>query len=83
MCNDYIQNKDGNYTYSTIEEVKKKIASDIKYAYGDIPSNRVKSFSYWFIVADKIIGTSRFRPVLNDDLFIEGGNIGYDVAPEF
>ena len=83
MCSDYIEKQDQNYCYSTIEEVRKKIASDNRYAYGEIPANRVKSFSYWFIVDNCIIGTSRFRPELNDDLKIEGGNIGYDVSPQF
>lgn len=83
MCRDYIAAEDENYTYASLEEVRKKIASDIRYAYGEIPANRVRAFSYWFLRDDRIVGTCRMRPRLNDAFRIEGGNIGYDVSPRF
>jgi predicted acetyltransferase len=37
---------------------------------------------YWMIDDRKeILGVSRFRPILNQKLMKEGGNIGYDVPP--
>lgn len=44
MCNDYIHNNAANSTYSKIEEVKKKIASDMKYSHGEIPLNQDAEF---------------------------------------
>jgi predicted acetyltransferase len=81
MCKDYIENYDDEYCYSTIEEVIKKIRSDIDYEDGNIPKNRLQSFSFWFFDNEELIGTSRLRPKLNERFKNIGGNIGYDVKP--
>jgi predicted acetyltransferase len=42
----------------------------------------VPQWMYWMIdESNEILGVSRFRPVLNQRLMNEGGNIGYDVPP--
>lgn len=83
MCNDYIKNNDQEYNYKTLEEVRKKITSDQNYEAGNIPENRLKSYCYWFMLDNIIIGTSRLRPKLNERFMQVGGNIGYDVSPSY
>ena len=83
MCNDYINNNDKEYTYRTLEEVRKKITSDRNYEIGKIPENRLQSYCYWFMLGNTIIGTSRLRPKLNERFMHVGGNIGYDVSPSY
>jgi predicted acetyltransferase len=47
-------------------------------AVGDL----VPQWMYWMTDdSSEIFGVSRFRPVLNQKLMNEGGNIGYDVPP--
>lgn len=47
-----------------------------------LPSKKTPIISHWLLdKSGRIVGVSRFRPILNDELLNEGGNIGYDVPP--
>jgi predicted acetyltransferase len=47
-----------------------------------LPSGKTPIKSYWLLdQSERIAGVSRLRPILNDELLNEGGNIGYDVPP--
>jgi len=81
MCYDYINHDDPEYSYKTLEEVQKKIQSDHDYETGNIPENRLKAYSFWFIFNKKIVGTSRLRTQLKKRFELVGGHIGYDVRP--
>jgi predicted acetyltransferase len=85
MCKDYLNKNEEKYQLETMKEVEEKIDKDIQYLKGIIPVEHVQYISYWFIEKDinKIIGTSRLRPKLNEELMKEGGNIGYDVRPSY
>jgi predicted acetyltransferase len=85
MCNDYLGKNEEKYQLKTMEEVEDKIDTDVKSMKGIIPEGHVQYLSYWFIdkKINKIIGTSRLRPKLNEELMKEGGNIGYDVSPSY
>jgi predicted acetyltransferase len=85
MCKDYLSKNEEKYQLKTMEEVEEKIDKDIQYIKGIIPEGHVQYFSYWFIEkgSNKIIGTSRLRPKLIEELMKEGGNIGYDVRPSY
>ena len=48
----------------------------------DLPPGKMPIITYWLIDQDEhLAGVSRLRPILNDELLHEGGNIGYDVPP--
>lgn len=48
----------------------------------NLPPKKTAQITYWLIeAAGKIVGVSRLRLELNEDLRQEGGNIGYDVPP--
>ena len=64
-----------------MEEVRKKIKSDHDYEADNIPENRLKAYSFWFILNNKIVGTRRLRTQLNKRFELIGGHIGYDVRP--
>jgi predicted acetyltransferase len=47
-----------------------------------LPPGYSPSVTHWLLDdAGEIVGVSRLRPVLTDELIAEGGNIGYDVPP--
>lgn len=49
-----------------------------------LPEGYVHSYSYFLRDdEDRLLGSVRFRPRLNDRLLIEGGNVGYDVRPGY
>ena len=47
----------------------------------NIPPNRVRQNTFWLIKDNRILGESNLRHHLNDELEIEGGNIGYSIRP--
>ena len=48
----------------------------------DLPPNKTPQKTFWLMQdTSAIVGVSRLRLRLNDDLMNEGGNIGYDVPP--
>lgn len=47
----------------------------------NLPPGRGPQSHYWAVVGKEIVGTIRLRHGLTDSLRIEGGHIGYDVAP--
>ena len=48
----------------------------------NLPPKKSPQTTYWLLQDEKtIVGVSRLRLELNDDLMNEGGNIGYDVPP--
>jgi predicted acetyltransferase len=48
----------------------------------NLPKGKTAQATFWLLQhRSVIVGVSRLRPELNDDLRIEGGNIGYDVPP--
>jgi predicted acetyltransferase len=50
----------------------------------DLPPTRSPQTTFWLMKSTTtIFGVSRLRLQLNDDLRIEGGNIGYDVPPSW
>jgi len=47
-----------------------------------LPEGWTPSVTHWLLnEAGDIVGVSRLRPVLTEELMEEGGNIGYDVPP--
>ncbi len=82
MCLEYEKCDDFSYPYTTKEKAISKIKNDIQYEKGILHNGRLQSFQYWFVNREnKIVGTSRLRPVLNDAFLFIGGNIGYDISP--
>jgi predicted acetyltransferase len=47
----------------------------------DLPANRVRMSWFWLLQGDRIVGSSRVRHELIPVLFLDGGNIGYEVRP--
>jgi len=48
----------------------------------DLPAGRVPSTEYWLVNEDRtILGSSRLRSYLNQNLTLEGGHIGYGIRP--
>lgn len=49
-----------------------------------MPDGYVVSYSYFLRDDDgRLLGSIRFRPRLNDRLVREGGNVGFDVRPQY
>jgi len=83
MSLEYVNSNDKEYRYKTIEEVRNKIQSDLNYEAGRIPEDKLQAYCYWVMEDEKVIGTSRLRPKLNERFEKIGGNIGYDVSPSY
>jgi predicted acetyltransferase len=47
----------------------------------DLPENRVRMSWFWLLRGDRIVASSRLRHELIPVLFLDGGNIGYEVRP--
>ncbi|MBN1969310.1 MAG: GNAT family N-acetyltransferase [Candidatus Delongbacteria bacterium] len=81
MCKEHIDFGESSYNYPTMEIVKKLIENILKFEKGDVPEGKLKFLAFWFFIDDKMVGSSRLRPILNEDFEFEGGHIGYDVRP--
>jgi predicted acetyltransferase len=84
MCADYIAHGELMYNYSSPDLVIDRIRFEIQLSSDNRPAGRVKCFSYWFMGENnRLIGTSKLRPVLNEAFSLRGGNIGFDVCPSY
>jgi predicted acetyltransferase len=84
MATEYADSGDSRYSeYRTIETFKLFLDNLAKFENEETtPKGLVPSISYWLTGEDqKLIGSIRLRTRLNENLLIEGGNIGYDIRP--
>lgn len=47
----------------------------------NLPPGAARTWWFFLVQDDRVLGASRFRPELTPDLEHEGGNIGYDIRP--
>lgn len=47
------------------------------------PIGRMPQEVYWMYVNDEIVGILKLRPRLNENLLINGGNMGFSISPGF
>ncbi|HUX37920.1 MAG TPA: GNAT family N-acetyltransferase [Rectinemataceae bacterium] len=84
MCHEYQAEGETDYaTIRTFEDAQARLERERCFAAGLVPSGSVRNFAYWFIddARDRILGTGRIRPVLNERFLRVGGHIGFDVRP--
>jgi predicted acetyltransferase len=84
MCREY--KAFGEDFYSTIDSLDKafaRIQREKEFAQGIVPDGKVLNIAYWFIDdrGERVVGTGRLRPALNERFNQLGGHIGYDVRP--
>jgi predicted acetyltransferase len=82
MSQDYRNNEEDNYIFSSKEDAANRIKNDIDRRNG-VVNNELQQYSFWFMITGRIVGTSRLRPILNERFKRKGGNIGYDVRPSY
>ncbi len=86
MSNDYLRagessyQRDSGWSQHTFIEYLQELADYERGA--KLPPKKCAQTTYWLIDHDgHIVGVSRLRPLLTEDLLFEGGNVGYDVPP--
>ena len=70
----------GGWTPARFEKYLVELADNAQGLH--LPPNRTPQATFWLVESGRsIVGVSRLRPILNEHLRNEGGNIGYDVPP--
>ncbi len=64
-------------------EFKVLLNKFIKDSEGVQPLGRVPQEIYWMYINNEIIGILKLRPQLNENLLINGGNMGVSISPKF
>ena len=65
------------------EDFKNLLNKYIKDSEKNQPSGRVPQEIFWMYVNDEIVGIIKIRPILNENLLINGGNMGYSISPKY